>query len=221
MGKNKKIWFFAPTMIVSPILDYCLIEAAFVLLWFLSDNKTLPLDVMISFIFMFIVIPFLIMIFMVLWHLQFIIFKDDYFIFGNVLKRELCRVKYEKMIVVKELVLSNYARFCKLSEDEKKKKKQKEKSECFSSKAISAEYVLFIFENIKKFNTSFISNPGSFFSYNYNVLTGTINLHFKKRIIIFYNRRIEDMFVEIQHSRGKFLDGTDMKLRSKPFIGDR
>ena len=127
----------------------------------------------------------------------------------------------KKMIVVKELVLSNYARFCKLSEEEKKEKKEKEKSDCFSSRAISAEYVLFVFENITKFNTSFISKPGSHFRNNFNVLGGTINFHFKKRIIIFYNRKIEDMFVEIQHSRGKFLDGTDMKLRSKPFNGDR
>ncbi len=144
-------------MIVTQIVVCCLIQAVFVFLWFIADNKTPELSVVIMYFSIYVIIPFFITAFMVLWHLQFIIFKDDYFIFGNVFKKELRRVKYEKMIVVKELVLSNYVRFCKLSEEEKKEKKEKEKSECFSSRAISAEYVLFVFENITKFNTSFIS----------------------------------------------------------------
>ncbi len=114
-------------MIVTPIVVCSLIQAVFVILWFIADLKTPELSVVIMYFFIYVIIPFFITAFMVLWHLQFIIFKDDYFIFGNVLKKELCRVKYEKMIVVKELVLTNYARFCKLSEEKKRKKGKRKK----------------------------------------------------------------------------------------------
>lgn len=93
MEKNKKIWIFAPTMIVTPIVVCSLIQAVFVILWFIADLKTPELSVVIMYFFIYVIVPFFITAFMVLWHLQFIIFKDDYFIFGNVLKKELRSVK--------------------------------------------------------------------------------------------------------------------------------
>ncbi len=68
-------------MIITQIVVCSLIQAVFVFLWFIADNKTPELSVVIMYFSIYVIIPFFITAFMVLWHLQFIIFKDDYFIF--------------------------------------------------------------------------------------------------------------------------------------------
>lgn len=67
MEKNKKIWIFAPTMIVTPIVACSLFNAFFVAICLFRDCSTIEFDLMIFLILVFLIIPFFVTTFIVLW----------------------------------------------------------------------------------------------------------------------------------------------------------
>ena len=136
-------------------------------------------------------------IFTFLWNIQFIIFKEDYFIFGNFFKKELCKIKYENMIVLTKRLDTIYFRpFKKIEETDKKKKE-------YISR-FKLEKFLIIYENKDKFNVLKMK------------VSLCINFHYKNQIFIFHNKKIEEKLIEIQKQRGKKLDGTKIDDENAP-----
>lgn len=204
MKKDKKIWLcFTHIFIYDTILlcFLCFAPAAF-----LYAAATT-----IEYIFSGVLfgVIFSIRLFLVLWDIQFVIFKEDYFVFGNIFKKELYRFNYDNLFVIKRMVLTDNIRFYKRSKELKEFKKT-----AFYHKhsGITTDEVFFVFDDIKKFNLDLGK---------YQVLASPMNVHFKKRLIMYYTPELEELLVEIQHSRGKYLDGSSMKNRNKPYWGDK
>lgn len=136
-----------------------------------------------------------------LWNIQYLIFKEDCFIFGNLFKKELYKVKYDNMIIIERNDFSLYCHYITKKEEPDKKKRK-----CLNDK--QEDKFLVVYENKKKFNL--MCSVGSIFT----------NLKFKKQIYIFYTKKIEDKFIEIQKQRGKKLDGSSLDDDNSPNIID-
>ena len=116
MKKDKKVWICCFESIATPLF-FSLFPFFFLFLW-MQGMKVYMYAFFIS------LIGLVFTIFTFLWNIQFIIFKEDYFIFGNFFKKELCKIKYENMIVLTKRLDTIYFRpFKKIEETDKKKKR--------------------------------------------------------------------------------------------------